>query len=180
MALVCSAVLPVVAVVLPSWARANGWDASQASLLEAAWAAGTLTVTLLISITGTLSRQNLALIGGPVLMSIALGALASPPGPLGAGAAILSAALLGVGTAVFTTHIAPTLLRLAPAGQMTRFQALVGVVQLAPPALLNSPFAALSGGGHASVALLLAAALAAGAALMIGVSTREPVAPVPS
>ena len=179
-ALVCSAVLPVVAVVLPSWARANGWDASQASLLEAAWAAGTLTITLLISVTGTLARQNIALIGGPALMTIALATLSLPSGLLGAGAAILASALLGVGTAVFTTHIAPTLLRLAPAGQMTRFQALMGIVQLAPPALLNSPFAALSGSGQASVALLLAAALAASAALMIGVNTRAPVAPVPS
>lgn len=176
-ALVCSAVLPVVAVVLPSWARANGWGASQASLLEAAWAAGTLSVTLLISVTGTLSRQNIALIGGPVLMAIALAILSLP---LGAMTAILASALLGVGTAVFTTHIAPTLLRLAPPGQMTRFQALMGIVQLAPPALLNSPFAALSGSGHASVALLLAAALAASAALMIGLGERARTVPVAS
>lgn len=179
-ALVCSAVLPVVAVVLPSWARANGWGAPQASLLEAAWAAGTLTITLLISVTGTLARQNIALIGGPALMAVALVALSLPPGPLGAGTAILASALLGVGTAVFTTHIAPTLLRRAPTGQMTRFQALMGIVQLAPPAVMNSPFAALSGGGHASVALLLAAALAAGAALMIGVSTRAHAVPAQS
>lgn len=168
-ALVCSAVLPVVAVVLPSWARANDWSASQASLLESAWAAGTLTVTLLIAATGTLTRQNIALIGGPVLIAGALAALALP---LGVTAAILSSALLGVGTAVFTTHIAPALLRLAPAGQMTRFQALMGVVQLAPPALLNSPFAALSGSGHASFALLLASILAIGAALTIVLGER--------
>lgn len=171
-ALVCSAVLPVVAVVLPSWARAHGWGSSQASLLEAAWAAGTLAVTLLISVTGTLTRQNLALIGGPALMVIAFIALTLP---LGVAAAILASALLGIGTAVFTTHIAPTLLRLAPPGQMTRFQALMGIVQLAPPALLNSPFVALAGTGHASVALLLAAALAGlAAAMLAGSSAARP------
>ena len=165
-ALVCAAVLPVVAVVLPSAARAQGWSGSAAGLLEAAWATGTLSVTLLVSATGTLEKQHRALVGGPLLMAGALLALVlalphSPP------AALAASALLGAGTAVFTTHVAPTLLRRAPAGQMTRFQSLMALVQLAPPALLNGPFAALAGSGRASLGLLLAAALAAAAALVL-------------
>lgn len=176
-ALVCAAVLPVVAVVLPSAARVQGWSGSQAGLLEASWAAGTLGVTLLVSFTGTLARQERALIGGPLLMAVALSALALP---LGVPATLLAAALLGVGTAIFTTHIAPLLLRRAPAGQMARFQSLMAIVQLVPPALLNGPAAALAGNGSASLALLLAAAFAGGAAVSIALAGRSiAVPPVP-
>ncbi|GAA4519780.1 hypothetical protein GCM10023160_04050 [Brachybacterium paraconglomeratum] len=49
----------------------------------------------------------------------------------------------------------------------------MAIVQLAPPALLNSPFAALAGNGHASIALLLAAGLAGSAALLITSDARE-------
>lgn len=176
-ALVCAAVLPVVAVVLPSAAHAQGWSGSEAGLLEAAWATGTLTVTLLISFTGTWAHQHRALIGGPLLM---MGALALLALPLALPAMLGAAALLGVGTAIFTTHIAPMLLRRAPAGQMTRFQSLMAIVQLAPPALLNSPFAALAGTGRASLALLLAAALAGGAALLLMTDSRAGVSPDPA
>lgn len=165
-ALVCAAVLPVVAVVLPSAARAQGWSGSAAGLLEAAWAAGTLTVTLLVSVTGTLTKERRALVGGPLLMAGALLALVFAL-PVSLPAALGASALLGAGTAVFTTHVAPLLLRRAPTGQMTRFQSLMALVQLAPPALLNGPFAALAGTGRAWIGLLLAATLAAAAALVL-------------
>lgn len=169
-ALMCSAVMPVVAVVLPSSARAQGWSASQASLLESSWAAGMLAVTLLVSVTGTLARQHRALIGGPLVIAIALISLALP---LSVPWALTASAVLGAGTALFTTHIAPTLLRLAPDGQMTRFQSLMALVQLAPAALLNGAFAALAGSGSAPLALLLAASLAGGAAVMAGRGLRN-------
>lgn len=170
-ALVCAAVLPVVAVVLPSAARAQGWSGSAAGLLEAAWAAGTLSVTLLVSVTGTVTMERRALVGGPLLMAGALMALVftlpvSPP------AALSAAALLGAGTAVFTTHIAPMLLRRAPTGQMTRFQSLMALVQLAPPALLNGPFAALAGTGRTWIGMLLAAGLATAAGLLLLAESR--------
>lgn len=169
-ALVCSAVMPVVAVVLPSSARAQGWSATQASLLESSWAGGMLSVTLLISVTGTLARPRLALVGGPLVIAIALVTLALPldvPWALG------TAAVLGAGTALFTTHIAPALLRRAPAGQMARFQSLMALVQLAPAALLNGAFAALAGSECVVLAFLLAAGLAGGAAVMIARVVRE-------
>lgn len=169
-ALLCAAVLPVVAVVLPSTARANGWSATQASLLESAWAAGMLAVTLLISFTGTTTRQILALTGGLILAALALIALALP---ITAPLAMAASVILGAGTALFTTHIAPALLRLAPVGQMTRFQSLMAVVQLGPPALVNAPFAALSGSGRSGAALLLAAGMAGLAALCIALTMRS-------
>lgn len=161
-ALVCAAVLPTIAVVMPSMARSNGWTSSQAGLLEAGWAAGTLAVTLLISCTGTIPTQGIPLIGGPALVCAGLVALTVPDS---ATVAIALSVVVGVGTAAFTTHIAPALLRMAPPGQLTRFQALMAIVQLAPPALLNTPFAALVGHELAASALLLAACMAAAAAL---------------
>lgn len=169
-ALVCAAVLPTVAVVMPSMARSHGWSATQASLLEAGWATGTLVVTLLISYTGTISKQALPMVGGPVLICAALAALALP---VSAPAAIALSVLTGVGTAAFTTHIAPTLLRLAPPGQLTRFQSLMAIVQLAPPALLNIPLVGLSGTGRSSTALIITAAMAGAAALAAAHGLRQ-------
>ena len=161
-ALISAAVLPTVAVVMPSMARSHGWTAAQASLLEAGWATGTLVVTLLISYTGTIPKQIVPMVGGPSLICAALVALALP---VSVPAAIALSVLTGVGTAIFTTHIAPTLLRMAPPDQLTRFQSLMAIVQLAPPALLNSPLAALSGTGRGSVALIITAGMAGAAAV---------------
>lgn len=169
-ALVCAAVLPTVAVVMPSMARSHGWTASQASLLEAGWATGTLVVTLLISYTGTIPKQVIPMVGGPALICAALVALALP---VSVPMAIALSVLTGVGTAIFTTHIAPTLLRMAPPAQLTRFQSLMAIVQLAPPALLNSPLAALSGTGHVSTALIVTAGMAGAAAVAVAHGLRQ-------
>lgn len=169
-ALVCAAVLPTVAVIMPSMARSHGWTATQASLLEAGWATGTLVVTLLISYTGTIPKQVIPMVGGPALICAALAALALP---VSVPIAIALSVLTGVGTATFTTHIAPTLLRMAPPDQLTRFQSLMAIVQLAPPALLNSPLAALSGTGRGSTALIITAGLAGAAAVAAGHGLRQ-------
>lgn len=169
-ALVCAAVLPTVAVIMPSMARSHGWTATQASLLEAGWATGTLVVTLLISYTGTIPKQVIPMVGGPALICAALAALALP---VSVPIAIALSVLTGVGTATFTTHIAPTLLRMAPPDQLTRFQSLMAIVQLAPPALLNSPLAALSGTGRGSTALIITAGLAGAAALAAAHGLRQ-------
>lgn len=161
-ALVCAAVLPAIAVVMPSMARSNGWTSVQAGLLEAGWATGTLAITLLISCTGTIPKQTIPLVGGPALVCAALATLTLP---VTATTAIALSAAMGIGTAAFTTHIAPTLLRMAPPGQLTRFQSLMAIVQLAPPALLNTPFAALAGIELTATALLLSAGMAGAAAL---------------
>lgn len=161
-ALVSAAVLPTVAVIMPSMARSHGWTAAQASLLEAGWATGTLVMTLLVSYTGTIPKQAIPMVGGPALICAALATLALPASvPI----AVALSVLTGVGTAAFTTHIAPTLLRMAPPDQLTRFQSLMGIVQLAPPALLNSPLAALSGTGRSSAAVIIAAGMAGAAAV---------------
>lgn len=169
-ALVSAAVLPTVAVVMPSMARSHGWTATQASLLEAGWAMGTLVVTLLISYTGTIPKQIVPMVGGPALICAALATLALP---VSVPAAIALSVLTGVGTAIFTTHIAPTLLRMAPPDQLTRFQSLMAIVQLAPPALLNSPLAALSGTGRSSVALITTAGMAGAAAVAAAHGLRQ-------
>lgn len=169
-ALVCAAVLPTVAVIMPSMARSHGWTATQASLLEAGWATGTLVVTLLISYTGTIPKQVIPMVGGPALICAALAALALP---VSVPIAIALSVLTGVGTATFTTHIAPTLLRMAPPDQLTRFQSLMAIVQLAPPALLNSPLAALSGTGHGSIAMIITASMAGAAAVAAAHGLRQ-------
>lgn len=162
-ALISGAVLPTVGVVLPLLARGRGWTSAQAGLLDAGWAAGMLAVTLLVSILGA-PRRRTPMIAGPLLASAGVLLLALPvPAPV----AIVVCALIGAGTALFTTQIAPLLVRLAPAEQMARFQSLVVLVQLVPPALLNAPFAALAAPGSGIVVLVLAALMGVGAAALI-------------
>lgn len=172
MALISGAVLPTVGVVLPLLARGRGWTSAQAGLLDAGWAAGMLAVTLLVSILGA-PRRRTPMIAGPLLASAGVLLLALPvPATL----AIAVCALIGAGTALFTTQIASLLVRLAPAEQMARFQSLLVLVQLVPPALLNAPFAALAGPGSGLVALVLAALMGMGAAALILVTSPLPVA----
>lgn len=162
-ALVSGAVLPTVGVVVPMLARGRGWSPAQAGLLDAGWAAGLLAVTLAVSVLGA-PRRRTPMIVGPLLVSVGAVLLALPVSPP---VAIGVCALIGVGTALFTTQVAPLLVRIAPAEQMARFQSLLVLVQLVPPALLNAPSAALAAHGSGLAALLPAALMGAAAAVLI-------------
>lgn len=155
-ALVCAAVLPVGSVVVPNIARRHTWNAGQAGVLESAWAAGVLVITLGISYTGTLKAPRNALIAGPLLAALSIGAIGLAPSvPLAA----LGTFTLGAGTALFTSHVAPLLIVLAPKQQLVRFQSLLTLVQIAPSAALNSIFSILSHGNKWIFALVLAASM---------------------
>lgn len=169
-ALVSGAVLPTVGVVLPVLARGRGWSAAQAGMLDAGWAIGMLAVTGTVSVLGTPRRQGTSMIGGPLLVAVSVPLLALPLPPT---AAIAVFALIGAGTALFTTQVAPLMVRLAPAGQMTRFQSLLILVQLAPPAALNGIFAWLAAQADALPALLPAALMAIGAAALLTPTARR-------
>lgn len=171
-ALISGAVLPTLGVVLPLLARARGWTSAEAGLLDAGWAAGMLAVTLFVSVLGA-PRRRTPMIAGPLLAAAGILLLALPVSPA---LAIAVCAVLGMGTALFTTQIAPLLVRLAPAEQMARFQSLLVLVQLVPPALLNGAFAALATQGGGLVALVLAALMGAGAATLILVTSPVAVA----
>lgn len=171
-ALISGAVLPTIGVVLPVLARGRGWSGSQAGLLDAGYALGVLGVTLTIGVLGAVRSTRVALVGGPLLVALGSLVLALPLPPV---AAIMVCTLIGAGTALFTTCIAPMLVRWAPARQMARFQSLLVLVQLVPPAALNGAFAWLGAQGGALPALLPAALMAAGAAVLGRTLRTEPV-----
>lgn len=162
-ALISGAVLPTIGVVLPVLARGRGWSGAQAGLLDAGYALGVLAVTFAIGVLGAVRSPRVALTGGPLL--VALGSLLLAL-PLPLIAAILVCGAIGAGTALFTTCVAPMLVRWAPADQMTRFQSLLVLVQLVPPAALNGAFAWLGAQGGALPALLPAALMAVSAAVL--------------
>lgn len=159
-ALVAGAVLPMVGVAFPSTGRVRGWQGSTTSLLEVAWVIGSLAVTLVVSWTGMMRNPRTALVAGPLLATLALGLFAIH-GPIAL--TIVAAGLLGVGTTLFTSHVAPMLLRRVPMDSMTRFQSLLTLVQIVPPAALNSVFAVLAVGTHTWLAPGLAAVMAVAA-----------------
>lgn len=171
-ALISGAVLPTIGVVLPVLARGRGWSGAQAGLLDAGYALGVFAVTVAIGVLGAVRSPRVALTGGPLL--VALGSLLLAL-PLPLVAAIAVCGVIGAGTALFTTCIAPMMVRWAPAAQMTRFQSLLVLVQLVPPAALNGAFAWLGGQGGALPALLPAALMAVGAAVLGRRLRTEPV-----
>lgn len=172
-ALVCAAVLPSIAVLVPLTARARGWTATDAARIDAAWAVGILAITLLISLTSTLRRPRAALLLGPITCALGLIGLAAATTP---GVATAAAVLVGAGTAMFTTHVAPALIRLAPRDQLSRFQSLLGMVQLLPAAVSTAPYATLGhwqpSAGLAVAALLAATAAAVGVRALHGTSSH--------
>jgi hypothetical protein len=74
---------------------------------------------------------------------------------------------MGVGTAVFTTHVFPLVVRRTPEGMLARFQALVGVVQSAPMLLGTAGLGAMSGWAGVVPATVAAGLVCASAAAVV-------------
>ncbi len=155
-ALLCGAVLPSIAVSVPIAARSRGWSSRDAASIDAAWAVGLLTVTFLVGTLGTFRSPKLALTSGPLLASVGLLILGNATNSW---RAVAAGALIGCGTAVFTTHVAPLLILKAPEEMLVRFQALLGVSQLLPVAIMNAPIAWAASYSNAQFAFVVAAAL---------------------
>lgn len=127
LALVAAGLLPLLSLGVPLLARERGWDASDAGIVEACWIAGTLAITLVVARTGTRARPRPPLVAGPVLAGLGVVALALAPVP---GLAYAAAVVMGIGTAVYTTHVFPLYVLRSPADMLARFQSVLILVQL--------------------------------------------------
>jgi MFS family permease len=140
-AIIAGAVIPVVALGIPLAARERGWSAGEAGLIEAGWIAGGLVCTAWFGWKGTLSNAWKPMFVGPIVIALGLGLLAIAPRWE---VAVSSTVLIGAGVVVFTAHVFPTYLLLAPATMVSRFQSLLLFVQQAPQ-LVVAPLVGFAG-----------------------------------
>ena len=160
LALVAVGLLPLLSLGVPLLARERGWAASDAGIVEACWIAGTLAITLVVTRTGTRAQPRPPLVAGPVLAALGVVALAVAPVPALAYAA---AVVMGVGTAVYTTHVFPLYVLRSPADMLARFQSVLILVQLVMM-LLGSLLAGSAIGLWGVTPVLVAAAAVCAAA----------------
>lgn len=132
--IVAGAVIPAVLLGIPLAARERGWTAAEAGLIEAGWIAGGILSGAWFAWRGTASKAWRPMAAGPLVVAAGLGLLAvSPSAPL----AVASTTLIGVGVVVFTAHVFPTYILLAPPTMLSRFQSLLILVQQAPQLIVN-------------------------------------------
>lgn len=159
-AIVAGAVIPAVLLGIPLAARERGWSASDAGLIEAGWIAGGLACGAWFAWRGTAVRAWRPMALGPLIVAVGLGMLAIASDWV---VALIGTTLIGVGVVVFTAHVFPTYLLLAPSAMVSRFQALLILVQQAPQ-LIVSPliglFVAMIGAGPVLAVSGLVATLA--------------------
>lgn len=163
--IVAGAVIPAVVLGIPLAARERGWTAAEAGIIEAGWIAGGLVAGAWYAWRGTASVAWRPMMAGPIVVAAGLGILAVAPTWT---TAIAGTAVVGVGVVVFTAHLFPTYVLLAPTPMISRFQSLLILAQQAPQ-LLATPLiglaAAAAGTGPmiaASAVLALIASLAVG------------------
>jgi hypothetical protein len=149
---------------VPLLARSRGWSAGDAGLMEAVWVVGAMAVALVVAKVGTSSRPLVPLVSGPLLASLGIAVAAVAPAPY---VAFAGALVMGVGTALFTSHLFPLYLLRTPEGMLARFQSVLIVVQMLTMLLGNLGLGALSSRFSPAVAMLAAAAVCACACVPI-------------
>jgi MFS family permease len=132
--IVAGAVIPAVLLGIPLAARERGWTAAEAGLIEAGWIAGGILSGAWFAWRGTASKAWRPMAAGPLIVAAGLGLLAVSPR---AALAVASTTLIGVGVVVFTAHVFPTYILLAPPTMLSRFQSLLILVQQAPQLIVN-------------------------------------------
>jgi len=109
--LLAGSVLPVLSLLLPLAARERTWTAGQTGLVEAAWLVGTLAVSLLVARLGTWPSARGPLVAGPAITAAGTAMIAWAASPV---VAVGGAVVLGIGTAIFTSHAMPHGPRVGP------------------------------------------------------------------
>ena len=126
--IVAGSVIPMLSLCVPLLARSRGWGARDAGLMEACWIVGALGVSFLVAKFGIRAERPVwPLSAGPVLASLGIVVAVVAPVPA---LAFTGAGLMGIGTAVFTSHLFPLYLLQTPVGMLARFQSVLIVAQL--------------------------------------------------
>lgn len=174
--LLAGSVLPVLSLLLPLAARERTWTAGQTGLVEAAWLVGTLAVSLLVARLGTWPSARGPLVAGPAITAAGTAMIAGAASPVVAGG---GAVVLGIGTAMFTSHAMPLLVHRTPRDRLARFQALLGLAQAAAILAATNGLGLLAShvGPTASIVAASGACALAGAVVLATPSLRAAALP---
>ncbi len=149
--------LPATSLLIPLLAHHTGWSAGATGLIVGANGLGIMGAAGYVALRGAADRPGLAGVVGLFIASFGIAALALSASPLAAG---ISAVATGLGTGVFTTHIAPLVLSTAPSTHLSRVQSLLVLSQACALLAANPLLGTLADLANPPAALLACAALA--------------------
>jgi len=163
--LMAGAVIPSVLLGIPLAARERGWTAAEAGLIESGWIAGGLLTSAVFAWRGIANRVWTPMVIGPCVVALGLIVLAvSADWRVG----LAATALVGAGVVVFTAHVFPVYVLLAPASKVSRFQSLLIVVQQAPQVIVNPLIGLIVGLLGTGAMIAAASVIAVGASFVVG------------
>jgi MFS family permease len=128
-------ILPVSSLLVPLITRHFAWGASGAGLIVGAQGLGAVVGALSVSRWGQAPKPGVVACGGLLLAAAGEGLLAASTA---AAVAVCAGAVIGAGTALFVSHVAPVLLTAAPAEYLARVQAVFTLVQSATLVVSNA------------------------------------------
>lgn len=173
-------VIPVTSLLIPLIVRQHHWDPAAAGVIVGAQAVGGITVALIVARRGSAARPGLAAAAG--LVTIAAGELAMALAPVKVVAA-LGSGVMGVGTGIFVSNLAPVLMGTTPRSHLARVQALLSLVQSGALVVSNNALGAVTAAATATGAMITCAlVIAACAAIALVVPairrvSRAPISP---
>jgi hypothetical protein len=148
--------IPIGSLMVPLLARDAGWGPTSAGLVTGAFGGLSVLVAVVAMSVGTHRRAGLLSATG--LLIAGLGVLALALSDVLA-LSVAASAVAGLGTGLFATHVGPLVLRTAAAGQMSRIQSILVLVQTVPLIVTNNVLGSLADRAGAGWAAGLCAVL---------------------
>ncbi|WP_229400950.1 MFS transporter [Micromonospora okii] len=155
--------LPVSGMLVALLAHQRHWTTRTGGVLAGAIALGMVGVAVLVTVRGVLRRPGSAAAVGLVVAAAGTLALALAPT---AQAAVGAAAVVGVGSGLFSTHIGPLILGGSPAGHLSRLQSVLVLTQSVPLLLANNALGTLTDATTASTVLVICSVVLASTAAL--------------
>jgi hypothetical protein len=175
---VAGCLLPITSLLLPLLGRQNQWSPAQVGVIAGAQAAGIAVLAVYVTVRGGHRRPAMVAASGLLIAGLALAALALTAGGSGPDTAHGPAAgdwlgpfaggwesavgwefVVGLGTGLFTTHLAPLILGGPASSHLSRVQAVLLIAQSVPLLLTNNLLGWLAGAAGPAAAIGLCAAV---------------------
>ncbi|WP_018791070.1 MFS transporter [Salinispora arenicola] len=161
--------LPVSGLLIPLLATQRQWSAATGGVLAGAIALGIVVVAVIVTAAGAFRRPGVAAASGLALAASAVLALVATNNPV---AAVAVAAMVGIGSGVFTTHVGPLILGATPSTHLARVQSVLVLAQSLPLLLTNNVLGSLNDLYNVNVVLAVCSVLLMLAAVL---GVRSPV-----
>lgn len=170
--------LPVSGLLIPLLATERQWGAGFGGVLAGTVALGIAAVAITVTAAGAIRQPGPATVGGLAVAAAGVLGLALVETVV---AAIVAAAVVGIGEGLFAAHIGPLILGGTPSTHLARVQSVLVLVQSLPLLFSNNLLGSVSdllGAGAAlavcAVALLLTAARALRSPALRGATLAVP------